>query len=72
MFPDWLEPVSRLVFLYWSANLFRDSMQAAAPEGVLTGLSAIAILGVASAVAGAAVMGRMLSYLRREGRLGIL
>ena len=72
VFPDWLEPVSRLVFLYWSANLLRDSMQMAAPEGVLAGLGAIAILGASAAFAGGVLIVRMLTYLRREGRLGIL
>ena len=72
VFPDWLEPVSRLVFLYWSANLLRDSMQMAAPEGVLAGLGAIAALGACAAFAGGVLIVRMLSYLRREGRLGIL
>ena len=70
--PDWLEPVSRIVFLYWSANLFRASMQPAAPEGVLVGLGAIAALGVASALLGGALIVRMLNYLRQEGRLGII
>ena len=72
VFPDWLEPVSRIVFLYWSANLFRDSMQPAAPEGVLAGLGAIAALGIGSAFVGSVLMVRMLNYLRREGRLGVL
>ena len=72
VFPDWLEPVSRIIFLYWSANLLRDSMQPAAPEGVLAGLGAIAALGVGSAFVGSVLMVRMLNYLRREGRLGVL
>ena len=72
VFPDWLEPVSRLIFLYWSANLFRDSMQPAAPAGVLAGLGAIAALGIGSAFVGSVLMVRMLNYLRREGRLGVL
>ena len=72
VFPDWLEPVSRIVFLYWSANLFRDSMQPAAPEGVLAGLGVIAALGIGSAFVGSVLMVRMLNYLRREGRLGVL
>ena len=70
--PDWLEPVSRLVFLYWSANLLRDSMQAATPEGVLWGLGFMAILGTGAAFIGGALIIRMLNYLKREGRLGIL
>ncbi len=32
VFPGWLQPFSRGVFLYWSANLLRDAMDAAAPE----------------------------------------
>ena len=72
VFPDWLEPVRRLIFLYWSANLFRDSMQPAAPEGVLAGLGAIIALGIGSAFVGSALMVRMLNNLRREGRLGVL
>ena len=70
--PDWLEPVSRLVFLYWSANLLRDSMQAATPEGVLWGLGFMAILGTGAAFIGGALIIRMLNYLKREGRLGFL
>ena len=72
VFPDWLEPVSRIIFLYWSANLFRDSMQALPPQGALAGLAATALLGLGSAFAGAFLMNRMLTYLRKEGRLGIL
>ncbi len=70
--PDWLEPVSRLVYLYWSADLLRDSMQTATPEGVLWGLGIMAILGAGSAFIGGALIIRMLNYLRQEGRLGIL
>ena len=70
--PDWLEPVRHLIFLYWSANLLRDSMHPAAPAGVLAGLGAIAALGIGSAFVGSVLMVRMLNYLRREGRLGVL
>ena len=34
VFPDWLEPLSRFVFLYWSANLLRHSTQ---PDGARGG-----------------------------------
>ncbi len=70
--PDWLEPASRLVFLYWSADLLRDSMQTATPEGVLWRLGFVAILGAGAAFIGGALILRMLNYLRQEGRLGIL
>lgn len=70
--PDWLEPVSRVMFLYWSAELLRDSLQIATPEGVPVKLGMMAILGVGAALIGAALMARMINYLKREGRLGIL
>ena len=70
--PDWLAPVSRVIFLYWSAELLRDSMQISTPEGVLVKLGVMAILGVGAALIGGALMVRMINYLKREGRLGIL
>ena len=72
VFPDWLAPVSRVIFLYWSGELLRDSMQTATPEGVIAKLGAIAILGVGAALVGGALIARMIHYLKREGRLGIL
>ena len=72
VFPDWLAPVSRVIFLYWSGELLRDSMQTATPEGVIVKLGAIAILGVGAALVGGALIARMIHYLRQEGRLGIL
>ena len=72
VFPDWLAPVSRVIFLYWSGELLRDSMQTATPEGVIVKLGAIAILGVGAALVGGVLIARMIHYLKREGRLGIL
>jgi ABC-2 type transport system permease protein len=69
--PDWLEPASRLVFFFWSANLLRASLLPADPQGVLVGLVAIAVLAIVSGVVGAVIMRRMLDHLRREGRLGL-
>ncbi len=71
-FPDWLEPVSRLIFLYWSGTLLRDAMQATTPEGVLAKLGIMVVLGGGAAVIGGALIIRMLNYLRREGTLGVL
>ena len=71
-FPDWLEPVSRLIFLHWSGVLLSDSMQVSAPERVLVKLGAMTALGAGGAFIGGALMFRMLDFLRREGRLGIL
>lgn len=71
-YPEWVQPVSRIVYLYWSANLLRDTMQVAPPAGVLGSLGAIAVLGLGGAVIGILLIGRMLNKLRREGTLGLL
>ena len=47
-------------------------MQTATPEGVIVKLGAIAILGVGAALVGGVLIARMIHYLKREGRLGIL
>ena len=70
-FPDWLAPVSRAVFLYWSADLLRASMQPEVPQGAQMAMAALAGLGIGSTLLGAALLSRMIGYLRREGRLGI-
>ena len=72
VFPDWVAPISKVIFLSWAGELLRDSMQTATPEGVLVKLGAIALLGAGAALAGAALIARMIHYLKREGRLGIL
>ena len=71
VFPGWLQPFSRGVFLYWSANLLRDAMDAAAPERTLINLGALVLLGVLAGLAGSLLIHRMLDLLRREGRLAV-
>ena len=70
-FPDWLAPISRAVFLYWSADLLRASMQPEVPQGAQMAMAVLAGLGIGSTALGAALLSRMIGYLRREGRLGI-
>ena len=71
-FPDWLEPFSRVVFLYWSADLLRVSMEAGAPQEVQLAIGALAGLGIGSTLLGGALLSRVIGNLRREGKLGIL
>ncbi len=70
--PQWLQPVSKLVFLSWSADLLRDSLQAPDPADVPIRVAAILALGLATGVVGAIFLHRMLDRLRSQGRLGIL
>jgi ABC-2 type transport system permease protein len=70
-FPDWLEPVSRLLFLYWAAELLRDAMAAGPVEAVPGRLAAILVLGAGAFALGAGLIQVMLNNLRREGSLGL-
>ena len=69
--PEFLQPISRLIFFYWSADLLRDSLQPATLENVALRLGAIFGLGVAGGVIGGVLFGRMLHHLRSEGTLGV-
>ena len=69
--PDWLEPFSRAVYLYWSADLLRDSLLAVPPDDVLWRLGAMALLGLVAGILGACLINRMLVHLKREGTLGL-
>lgn len=50
LFPHWIQPLSRVVFLSWSADLFRDSVHSVAVPGwawrcaVVLGLAAVGYL----------------------------
>jgi ABC-2 type transport system permease protein len=70
--PEWLQPASKLVFLSWSADLLRDSLQAATPSDVPLRVAAILALGLGTGTMGAILLQHMLDRLRSEGRLGLL
>lgn len=69
--PDFVQPFSRLIFLFWSAELMRDALEPPRPEDVLLRLGAILALGAAGGLAGAILFSRLLGHLRREGTLGL-
>ncbi|HEX6344806.1 ABC transporter permease [Umezawaea sp.] len=67
--PDWVQPLSRLVFLSWSGDLLRTSLDPAPTGNVLPELGAVALLGVAGYLLGAALTRR---FVRRARELGNL
>lgn len=69
--PGWLQPLSRLVFLSWSADLLRDSLRVGTPANVPLRLGVVALLGAAASAAGWLLLNRMIASLRREGTLGL-
>jgi ABC-2 type transport system permease protein len=71
LLPDWIEPLSRAVFLYWSGNLLRDSFAAGAVDDLLLRLGALFLIGVIGALFGGWLVTRMLDHHKREGTLSL-
>jgi ABC-2 type transport system permease protein len=71
LLPGWLQPLCRLVFLSWSADLLRDALEPAPVRGVAARLLVIALLGAAAAALGRWLLHRMLDRLRRHGTLSL-
>jgi ABC-2 type transport system permease protein len=69
--PDFVQPFSRLIFLFWSADLLRDSLQPAPVANVAGRSAAIVALGLAGGAVGWYLFNRLLNHLRREGTLGL-
>jgi ABC-2 type transport system permease protein len=69
--PEWIQPFSRGVFLYWAANLMRDALVAESPADVWQRLTAIALLSLVAILIGALLLKRILFRLRRDGVIGV-
>jgi ABC-2 type transport system permease protein len=69
--PEVLHPFSRGLFLFWSADLLRDTLQPATPQSVAFRLTMIVILGIVGGAIGAWLIHRMLDRHRREGTLSL-
>ncbi len=67
--PDWLEPASRLVFLSWSSDLLRDTLDAAPVEGPVVRLAVVAALGLVGYALGHHLLHRALRRVRTTGSL---
>jgi len=69
--PGWAQPLARVDYFYWAAELLRASLRPERPHDVALGLTCIAALGVTSGLVGAWLLGRAFDHLRREGTLGL-
>jgi ABC-2 type transport system permease protein len=67
--PGWLEPLSRVVFLSWSADLLRDALAPADVPHLLPRLSAVLGLGLAGYATGLWLLRRAVDRLRKTGSL---
>jgi ABC-2 type transport system permease protein len=70
--PDWLEPLSKAVFLSWSADLLRASLRPAPVHDLVFRLGMVALLGAIGYVIGFALLARMLRRSRTRGSLAIV
>jgi ABC-2 type transport system permease protein len=66
----WLEPVSKAVFLSWSADLLRDALSPAAVPDLLPRLGVVLALGAIGYLLGVVLLRRAVDRLRRTGTMG--
>ncbi|MFI0421724.1 ABC transporter permease [Spongiactinospora sp. 9N601] len=71
LLPDWMQPLSRTVYLSWSADLLRGAMDAGPVPHPVLGIAMIALLGLCALIAGTAVLRWLLVQVRRTGELGL-
>lgn len=69
--PEFVQPISRGVFLYWAAELLRDSLRPEEPADAAFRLLMIVILAGIAGATGFTLVRRLLTHLRREGTLGL-
>lgn len=71
MYPEWLQPLCRLLFLSWSMDLLREALAPAAMSGVLPRLGAVLVLGGAGFAVGLVVYRRVLDRIRAAGTVSL-
>lgn len=69
--PEWLQPLSRVVFLSWSAELLRDSLRPEPITELGLRLLAIVALGAVALLLGEWMLSRMLHRVRSLGTAGL-
>ncbi|SEE35760.1 ABC-2 type transport system permease protein [Streptomyces sp. 2231.1] len=68
--PHWLHPVSRLIYLSWSADLLRSAFRPDAPRQLPAQLLALVLLAAAGLGAATLLLRRVLDRVRVLGTLG--
>src|SRR5215210_122087 len=69
--PDRLEPLSKVVFLSWSADLLRDSLERAPVDDLGVRVGMVLLLGALGFAVGYALLFRILRRARAQGTLGL-
>ncbi|MER6626105.1 ABC transporter permease [Streptomyces sp. NPDC000931] len=69
LYPGWVEGVSRVLYLSWAADLFRDSLTPAPVEAVALRLLTVLALGALALAVGSYTLVRFLRRARAEGTL---
>ena len=67
--PDWVRPLSRLVFLSWASDLMRDSVRPEAVDQAVPRLVVVALLGATGVVLGRHLLRRAIRRVRSTGTL---
>ncbi|MBA3332615.1 MAG: ABC transporter permease [Actinobacteria bacterium] len=67
--PDWIQPVSSILFVSWSSDLLRASVNEAPVESFWPRLGMVLLLGTASFAIGRVVLHYVLRRMRASGEL---
>jgi ABC-2 type transport system permease protein len=71
MYPEWLQPLGRLLFLSWSTDLLRDTLQPAPVNAVGPRVAAVVVLGAAAFAIGIGIFRRVLNRVRANGTVSL-
>ena len=72
LLPDWIRPLSSVVFLSWSADLLRAALGAKPIDELVSRLAMILFLGACGFAGGLALLSWILRRVRGNGELGTM
>lgn len=71
IYPEWLQPLCRLLFLSWSMDLLRETLQPAPMNLFAARVAAVVLLGAAGFAVGFLVFRRVVDRVRVTGDVGL-